>query len=145
MITPSYSLSNIELEYSCVTSALLASECLSQYQIGKGFQYEHIVKSKTFTIDKDKDSVINEQVNIPRRSMTGILFLFIEGYSAGSRNSEKFVNPDITSVTIDIDGVPNQLFSKGMIPSDFWESILKRFPVLTTSSTMAWINENFTR
>ena len=128
VITPSYSLSNIELEYSCVTSHLLASECLSQYQVGKGFQYEHVVKNKTFTIDKANDSVINEQVNIPRRSMSGILFLFIEGYGEGSRNSEKFVNPEITSVTIDIDGVPNQLYSKGMVHPDFWESILNRFP-----------------
>ena len=31
-------------------------------------------------------------------------------------------------MVIDIDGVPNQLYSKGMSPTDFWDSICKRFP-----------------
>ena len=59
--------------------------------------------------------------------MTGLLFLFMGAYVAGTRDSEKFVNPDITSVKIDIDGVPNMLYSKGMIPTDLYKSILQRF------------------
>ena len=58
--------------------------------------------------------------------MTGILCLFEEDYKEGERDSEKFVNPDIKSININIDGMPNRLFSKGMIPSDFWESIKRR-------------------
>jgi len=61
-------------------------------------------------------------VNVPRRSTTGLLFLFTEEHNVGDRDSEKFVNPNITS----IDGMPNQLYSKGMVPSDFWESLIKR-------------------
>ena len=60
--------------------------------------------------------------------MTGILLLFTENPTAGERDSEKFVNPDIKSVRIDIDGVPNMLYSKGMLPTDQWESIKQRFP-----------------
>ena len=41
--------------------------------------------------------------------MTGILLLFTENPTAGERDSEKFVNPYITSVQINIDGVPNML------------------------------------
>ena len=37
--------------------------------------------------------------------MTGILLLFTENPTAGDRDSEKFVNPDIKSVQINIDGV----------------------------------------
>ena len=48
--------------------------------------------------------------------------------TAGDRDSEKFVNPDIKSVQINIDGVPNMLYSKGMLPTDQWESIKQRFP-----------------
>ena len=55
--------------------------------------------------------------------MTGILLLFTENPTAGDRDSEKFVNPDIKSVQINIDGVPNMLYSKGMLPTDQWESI----------------------
>ena len=59
--------------------------------------------------------------------MTGLLFLFTEPFTAGTRDSEKFVSPDITSVKIDIDGVPNMLYSRGMIPTDQYKSIPQRF------------------
>ena len=59
--------------------------------------------------------------------MTGLLFLFTVPFTARTRDSEKFVNPDITSVKIDIDGVPNMLYSRGMIPTDQIKSILQRF------------------
>ena len=91
--TPSYSLSDIELEYTCVTNEALAIECASQYQIGKGFQYENVLLHKTFIIDSTNDTVINENVNVPRRSITGILLLFTDAYSAGERNSSKFIEP----------------------------------------------------
>ena len=58
--------------------------------------------------------------------MTGILCLFTEVPTAGTRDSEKFVNPDIKSISINVDGIPNRLFSKGMAPSDAWETIKKR-------------------
>ena len=44
--------------------------------------------------------------------MTGILLLFTKNPTAGARDSEKFENPDIKSVQINIDGVPNMLYSK---------------------------------
>ena len=92
------------------------------------FFYENILHHKTFTFSKPNDSVINEQINVPRRSMTGILLLLTENPTAGERDSEKYVNPDIKSVQINIDGVPNMLYSKGMLPTDQWESIKQRFP-----------------
>ena len=33
----------------------------------------------------------------------------------------------ITSVNFNIDGMPNKLYLKGMVPADFWESLRKRF------------------
>ena len=59
--------------------------------------------------------------------MTGILFLFLSPQAAGARDSENFYNPGISSVEIDVDGVPNRIYSRGMIPSDLWESVKKRF------------------
>ena len=123
---PNYKLTNIELEYHCIKSDHLASEAMVSYQTGKGFYYENVQHLKSFTISKPNDSVINEYVNISRRSMTGILLLFEGSYDTGKRDSEKFVNPDIKSVNINIDGMPNQLYSKGMIPSDFWRCIKRR-------------------
>jgi len=72
----------------------------------------NIILHKEFTISKPNDSVINESVNIPRKSMTGILCLFTESYNDGA-------SPYITSIDITIDEIPNQLYSKGMVPSDF--------------------------
>ena len=95
--------------------------------MGCGFLYENIVLHKTFNISKATDAIINEHVNIPRRSMIGILYLFTEVFTDGTRDSEKFVNPNITSVNFNIDGVPNNLFSNGMVPSDFWQSLNNRF------------------
>ena len=123
---PTYKLTNIELEYRCITSEYLASEAASSYKVGKGFYYENVILHKSFPISKPDDSVINEHINLPRKSMTGILCLFEEDYKEGERDSEKFVNPDIKSININIDGMPNRLFSKGMVPSDFWESIKRR-------------------
>ena len=45
----------------------------------------------------------------------------------GTRDSETFVNPKITLVNFNIDGVLNKLYSNRMVPTDFWESLKKRF------------------
>jgi len=121
-----YSLSNIELEYTCINSDYLAREALSSYQVGKGFYYENVLLHRTFIVNKATDSVINEHVNIPRRSMSGILCLFVEPYTVGTRDSEKYINPGLTQVNVNIDGIPNKLFSKGMVQTDFWNSIRGR-------------------
>ena len=125
--TPKYSIKNLELEYSSISSEYLAREAQSTYQIGKGFFYENVTLHKTFTFLTGADEVINQHVNLPRRSMSGILFLFIAPYAGGVRDSENFFYPGITSVNIDVDGVPNRIYSKGMIISDLWESVKKRY------------------
>ena len=123
---PTYTLKNLELEYSSISSDYLAGEALSAYASGKGFYYENVVLQKTFDISKPDDSVINEHVNVPRRSMTGILCLFNDTTTAGTRNSENFINPAIQSVSININGMPNKLYSKEMIATDFYDSMMKR-------------------
>ena len=117
---PNYKITNLELECRSISSEYLANQALEAYKVGHAFFYENVLRHKTFTLSKPNDSVINEHVNVPRRSMTGLLFLFTAPSVAGTRDSEKFVNPDITSVKIDIDGVPNMLYSRGIIPTDLY-------------------------
>ena len=100
---PNYKITNLELEYRSISSEYLANRALEAYKVGHAFFYENVLRHMTFTFSRPNDSVINENVNVPRRSMTGLLFLFTAPSAAGTRNSEKFVNPDITSVKIDID------------------------------------------
>ena len=123
---PNCKITNLELEYQSVSSEYLANRALEAYKVGHVF-YENVLRHKTFTFSKPNDSVINEHVNVLRRSMTGLLFLITAPSDAGTRDSEKIVNPDITSVKIDIDGVPNMLYSRGMISTDLYKSILQRF------------------
>ena len=115
------------MEYSTIKSEYLAREASASYQVGKGFYYENVILQETFTINKATDSIINHHINLPSRSMTGILCLFTEDHTAGARDSEKFVNPDIKSISFNIWGMPNALYSKGMLSSDLWESVKKRF------------------
>lgn len=124
--TPTYVLKNLELEYASISSNYLSSEATSAYSVGKGFFYENVLLHKVLEISKGDDSIINEHINIPRRSMTGILCLFNVTVAAGLRDSEKFTNPDIQSISISIDGMPNKLYSKDMTITDFYDSIKKR-------------------
>ena len=123
---PTYSLKNLELEYMSISSDYLAQQASAAYATGMGFYYENVLLHKTLEISKPDDSVINEHVNVPRRSMTGILCLFNEAITAGTRDSEKFINPAMLSVAININGMPNKLYSKEMNVTDFYDSMMKR-------------------
>ena len=123
---PTYILENLELEYQCISSEYLAQETAAAYASGKGFYYENVLLHKTFEISKPNDSVINEHINVPRRSMSGIFCLFNEKPSPGARDAESFVNPAMLSVDISISGMPNKLYSKGMQTTDFYDSVMKR-------------------
>ena len=64
--------------------------------------------------------------------MKGILILFVDPVADGggasyARDTEKFYNPQIKKVTVTLDGVPNQLYSSGMLPHQHFEKIQKHF------------------
>ena len=126
----SYNLKNIELEYTSISNDYLAGEVTGEYAGGKSFYYENVLLHKTLEISKPNDSVINEHINVPRRSMSGILCLFNDEITAGTRDSESFINPAMLSVAININGMPNKLYSKNMITTDFYDSIMKRMEPL---------------
>ena len=66
--------------------------------------YEHVTHHKTLPIDRQKDFIMNESINVPRRSMKGLLLLFYEPYVKGARDSEKSFFPDITEVKVTVNG-----------------------------------------
>ena len=126
----SYKLNNLELEYTSISSDYLAQEAAAAYNSGKGFFYENVQLHKTFELDKATGSVINEHINVPTRSMSGILCLFNDEITAGARDAEKFVNPAMLTVAINMNGMPNKLYSKNMQTTDFYESMQKRMEPL---------------
>ena len=90
---PNYTSTHLELEYKAISSDYLAEQARASYQSGKGFFYENILLHKTFTISKPNDSVLNEHVNITRRSMTGFCVYSRRHTPLRTRDSEMFVNP----------------------------------------------------
>ena len=69
--------SNIQLEYEVIHNKNLADEAESNYKNGKRLMYEHVTHHKTISFSKGTDSIINESINVPRRSMKGLLLPFM--------------------------------------------------------------------
>jgi len=91
-----YKPKNIQLEYKMIRSKTLADEAHSVYSSGKEFIYDHVMHDREVTYKKNGDTRINIKVNAQRRSLKALLLLFVEPYTAGDRDSEKFIFPDLT-------------------------------------------------
>ena len=121
-----YKLKNVQLEYEMIRSKTLADEASSSYTNGKEFAYDHIQREKVHTFAKGTDTRLNLRVNPQRRSLKGILLLFVEPYVAGARQAETYLNPDLTKVSVAVNGSPNRLYNNGLEGIDVWEEV-KRF------------------
>jgi len=122
-----YKLTNIRLEYQMIRSKTLADKARRVYSSGKEFAYDHVTRSKVVTFKEDTDTRVNINVDAQRRSLKGILLLFIEPYDAGARDSEKYVFPDLTNVSVTINGLPNMLYNNGIEGMDMWEEANRFF------------------
>ena len=63
---------------------------------------------KTVVWDKDS-TLINETINVPRKSMRAIVMLFSNPMR---KESEEFQYPKIESVKITVEGVPNTVYGQ---------------------------------
>jgi len=90
-----YKLKNIQLEYKMIRSKTLADEARSVYTSGKELLYDHVMHDKEVSFKKDIDQRLTIKVNAQRRSLKALLLLFVEPYTAGARDSEKFIFPDL--------------------------------------------------
>ena len=78
--------------------------------------------------EKGSDTMLSIKVNNPqRRSLKAILLLFIEPYTVGARDTEKYFNPDITKVNVTINGSPNRIYNNGIDGKDIWTEISRFF------------------
>jgi len=122
-----YKLTNIQLEYEMIRSQMLAEEAKGTYSSGKEFAYDHVHLEKTIPFQRGSDTRLNIKVNAQRRSMKAILLLFMEPYAAGTRDSEKYVFPDLTKVRVTINGSPNMLHNEGIVSTDRWAGARRFF------------------
>ena len=121
-----YKLKIVQLEYEMIRSKTLADEASSSYTNGKEFAYDHIQREEVHTFAKGTDTRLNLRDNPRRRSLKGILLLFVEPYVAGTRQAETYLNPDLTKVSVTVNGSPNRLYNNGLEGIDVWEEV-KRF------------------
>ena len=85
------------------------------------------MRDQVVTFKKGTDSRLNIKVNQQRRSLKGILLLFIEPYVAGARDSETYLNPDLTKVSVTVNGTPNMLYNNGMEGKEMWRDFIRFF------------------
>ena len=122
-----YKLENIQLEYEVIRSKTLADEALSTYSSGKEFAYDLVMRERVVPITRGSDTRLNLRVNPQRKSLKGILLLFINPYTAGARDSENYFNPDITKVKVTVNGVPNRVYNEGSSGKDMWNELTRHF------------------
>jgi len=82
---------------------------------------------KEVAFKRDTDTRINIKVNAQRRSLKALLLLFVEPYTAGDRDSEKFIFPDLTKVSVTVNRTPNMLYNNGIEGKDLWEEACNLF------------------
>jgi hypothetical protein len=122
----SYTIENISLEYDMVTQPELARLIRNQYGGRVSILYDRVLRHRKITVNKS-DTLWNINLNVPARSMKGILLLFEDPDSPFQRNTEAFYNPKITKVEVTIEGIPNQLYSQGMRAYQQWDEAKKFF------------------
>ena len=59
--------------------------------------------------------------------MKGLLLLLTEPYTAGTRDSEKYIFPDLKKVAVTINGSPNMVYNNGIESQDIWSEVSRFF------------------
>ena len=98
----------------------LASDVISGYDAGQSLSYEHATLMKTTEWNRDS-TTINKTVNLPRKSMKAVVLLF---RNKKITNSEEYVYANIESVKVTIKGIPNLVYSQGILKSRFFEEAM---------------------
>ena len=78
------------------------------------------MREQVVDVNRGTDGRLNIRVNPQRRSLKDLLLLFIVPYTAGARDSEHYLNPDITKVSITVNGSPNRVYNEGITGIDMW-------------------------
>jgi len=129
--TAFYEITNISLEFDVVTNTDLARRKRQQYMSQTVVLYTRILRHRNLAFNK-RDLTWNINLNTPTRSLKGILLLFEDPVvgamrPAFERNSEFCYNPLITKVQVTVEGIPNRLYTQGMLPYHHWDEIVKEF------------------
>ena len=100
----------------------------NQYKDRLAILYDRVLLHRKMTMDKS-NTLWNINLNVPARRMKGSLMLFedVAAQQPFARNTEAFYGPKITKVVVTIEGIPNQLYSRGMRAYQMWGEPKKYF------------------
>ena len=114
-----YHIGGISLEYDMIDN---------QYKDRLAILYDRVLQHRKMTMDKS-NPLSNINLNVPARSMKGILMLFenVATQQPFACNIQAFYNPKITKVEVTIEGIPNQLYTQGMRVYQMWDEAKKYF------------------
>lgn len=129
-------LTNIQTEYETLYRKTLDDEATSVYNSGKLFAFDDIMREEVVTFAKNTNSSLNIKANPQRRLLKAILLLFIKPYPADTRKVEKYINPDITRVSVTVNGSPDKIYNNGIEAKDMWREISCFFQPKKVGSTM---------
>ena len=106
-----YKITDISLEYDIVTQPELVHTIRSEYD-EMVLLYDRVIQHSQIPVNKS-DTKCNWSFNETCKSLKGILVLFEEEEKPYLRDTSKFYNPSIQTVTIIVEGKPNRLYPKG--------------------------------
>ena len=112
-----YKLTDMQLEYDVIRSVGLAESIRGTYNIGRSFPYNHVTLLKSPVWRKESEREVID-INVPRKSLKAVVLLFTE---KGSKDSEYFPFPNLTSVKVDVQGTPNDIYSAGLAKRDMYD------------------------
>ena len=112
-----FTLENLELEYETMENQDLVSDVISGYEAGRSLSYEHATLMKTTEWNKDS-TLINDTINLPRKSMKAVVLLFRKKTVT---DSKEYVYPNIESIKVTIERIPNSVYSQGIPKSRLFE------------------------
>ena len=123
--SPTYAITNLELEYRCISSKFLAEKAQAAYKTNHAFFYENILHHKTFTFSNQMTALLMSKSMSQEGQWQDTITFY---WKPNSRRQRfwKICKSNIKSFNINIDGVPNMFIFQDLLPTDQWESIKQR-------------------
>ena len=124
---PTYTISNISLEFNTVINASLASQIRTEY-MKSSVLYDRILRARIIPLN-NSDTSFSVDINSSSKSLKGVSLVFTKERSATkfTRDTEKFFNPKITKVEVTVEGVPNELYAQNMEYRHHYDEIVNHF------------------
>ena len=123
-----YSVSDIQLEFEKVNSISLSNEVRTAYDMDFSVMFDRILRHRSIQV-KSSDTKWNWSFASPVKSLRGILLIGKKKADIAdwTCKSGHFWNFGVKKISVTIEGIPNQLFSNGILPTDIYDECERFF------------------